>query len=355
MAYLIGTDEAGYAPNLGPLVISCTVWHVADQAPCESVAPKQPRRKGKRNAAREAGCQTLDPPAGQPTEIDLYRRLRQCVCDGSGREDDELRLVLADSKVLYSPARGIGLLERGVLAMLALVKQVPSDWRSAWQLLDGESAAHLEHLPWHLGYDSALPHAANRDDVLAAADRLRDGLAGAGVRLVSIRSAALFPQPFNAGTERWGNKAEALSRWTLGLVAEALEGCPAEDVYVVCDKHGGRNFYGRLLQQHFPDYLIEVHGESLARSTYRWGPPEQRVEVRFCAGGESYLPVAAASMVSKYLRELAMQAFNDFWCRHVPSLRRTAGYPGDALRFKQDIASMQHQLGIDDRMLWRQR
>ncbi len=29
MAYLIGTDEAGYAPNLGPLVITCTVWRVA--------------------------------------------------------------------------------------------------------------------------------------------------------------------------------------------------------------------------------------------------------------------------------------------------------------------------------------
>ena len=28
MPYLVGTDEAGYAPNLGPLVISATVWWV---------------------------------------------------------------------------------------------------------------------------------------------------------------------------------------------------------------------------------------------------------------------------------------------------------------------------------------
>ena len=28
MGYLIGTDEAGYGPNLGPLVISASVWHV---------------------------------------------------------------------------------------------------------------------------------------------------------------------------------------------------------------------------------------------------------------------------------------------------------------------------------------
>ncbi len=30
MAYLIGTDEAGYGPNLGPLTISASVWQVAD-------------------------------------------------------------------------------------------------------------------------------------------------------------------------------------------------------------------------------------------------------------------------------------------------------------------------------------
>ena len=30
MAYLIGTDEAGYGPFLGPLVIATSVWQVPD-------------------------------------------------------------------------------------------------------------------------------------------------------------------------------------------------------------------------------------------------------------------------------------------------------------------------------------
>jgi hypothetical protein len=48
-----------------------------------------------------------------------------------------------------------------------------------------------------------------------------------------------------------------------------------------------------------------------------------------------------------------MRAFNAFWTERVPGLRPTCGYPADARRFKQDIAAMQHELGIDDRMLWR--
>ena len=37
MGYLIGTDEAGYGPNLGPLVISASVWQVPDGASAEEL------------------------------------------------------------------------------------------------------------------------------------------------------------------------------------------------------------------------------------------------------------------------------------------------------------------------------
>ena len=30
MGYLIGTDEAGYGPNLGPLLVTATLWSVPD-------------------------------------------------------------------------------------------------------------------------------------------------------------------------------------------------------------------------------------------------------------------------------------------------------------------------------------
>jgi hypothetical protein len=110
-----------------------------------------------------------------------------------------------------------------------------------------------------------------------------------------------------------------------------------------------------LLQQQFPEMLVEVHGEGAAESIYRWGPAETRIDVRFRPGAEAFLPTALASMTSKYLRELAMRAFNDFWCGRVSGLAPTAGYPRDAQRFLAAIESTQAELGIAKAVLWRDR
>ncbi len=32
MGYVLGTDEAGYGPNLGPLVVTATLWEVPDDS-----------------------------------------------------------------------------------------------------------------------------------------------------------------------------------------------------------------------------------------------------------------------------------------------------------------------------------
>jgi hypothetical protein len=131
---------------------------------------------------------------------------------------------------------------------------------------------------------------------------------------------------------------------------EPLAGAP---IAILCDKHGGRDRYLPLLMTCFPDRFIEIVSEGRRLSVYRFGPAEQRVEIAFQAKGESHLPTALASMASKYLRELAMHAFNDFWRQQVADLRPTAGYPLDAKRFKAEIAAAQQSLGISDRILWR--
>ena len=321
MPYLIGTDEAGYAPNLGPLVISASVWWVDGPGP----------------------------------NVDLYEKLKREVCKAPRRSGASRRLAIADSKALYSRAQGLQVLERGVLAALALADCPTGDWHEVWRSLDERSYAGLSEMPWHLNYEPALPLAADPQELTRLVPWLRRGLVRAGVRLVALRSRAVFPEEFNRATRVLGNKAEALSRITLGLVAEMLERCAGQPTLVVCDKHGGRNYYQRLLQHQFPDPLVEVLDEGNARSVYRWGPSDARIEVHFRAGGEDFLPAAMASMTSKYLRELAMHAFNDYWCTRVPGLAPTAGYPGDARRFKAAIEPLQLALGIADQVVWRDR
>ncbi len=204
------------------------------------------------------------------------------------------------------------------------------------------------------GWDS-LP--APRDFDATEIDRLRPGLcaalAQAGVRLLALQSIAIFPREFNDAVDRSDSKGAALSQWTLQLVARMIEPLGNQRISILCDKHGGRDRYLPLLMNCFPDRFIEAVGEGRLRSVYRFGPAERRVEIAFQARGESHLPTALASMASKYLRELAMQAFNDFWRQHVADLRPTAGYPVDAKRFKADIAAAQQSLGIEDRILWR--
>ncbi len=60
-------------------------------------------------------------------------------------------------------------------------------------------------------------------------------------------------------------------------------------------------------------------------------------------------------MTAKYLREVLMREFNAFWQRHVPGLKPTAGYPGDAARFLDAIRPAAQRLGIAEAALWRRK
>jgi hypothetical protein len=320
MAYLIGTDEAGYGPNLGPLVISATVWHV----------PQRMLRS------------------------DLYEVLADCVCSVLSRDGDDPRLAIADSKQLYQPG-DLAALECGVLAALRATGLSASCWREAWTQLDPTCGEFLAAVPWHGDYDADLPCAVDPSQLALAAERFAAGLRRARVELAQMRSVAIFPLRWNELLDEYENKASALSYCTLALVRDLAATLPEEPILIVCDKHGGRNRYAGLLQHFFEDDFIETRREGRAVSIYQWGRAPRRIEARFLAGGESFLPSALASMTSKYLRELAMAAFNAFWLRRNPALKPTAGYPGDARRFKDEIAPLQTTLGISDRQLWRNR
>ena len=314
MAIVVGTDEAGYGPNLGPLLISATIWRVPEQ------------------------------------DCDLFELLAPAV---SCAARDKAPLTIADSKELYKPHGSLERLEQGLLSALAHLNMLPLDWKQAWETLAPDSSERISRQPWHVDYSSALPVDADEADIASRAQCLTDALDAAQVELLGVRCRAVFPEEFNELVDTHGSKGELLSIATLKLIAEQLESIDDEPILIQCDKHGGRNRYSPLLQQQFPEYLVEIVDEGRAQSVYRWGPASRRTEIRFTAKGERFLPSALASMACKYLRELAMQSFNQYWSARVDGLKPTAGYPVDAKRFREDIQDAQNELGIDDRILWR--
>jgi len=319
MAFLIGTDEAGYGPNLGPLVISATTWQVPDEL----------------------------------VEADWYGVLGDAV--QASANGSKPGLPIGDSKLLYKPGGGLSALERSVLAAASTLGVHIHSWDDAWRAFAPQSVVWRDRLPWYAGFHPQLPVAASPDEITERGRRLAVDLARGRIQLVGMNAVAVFPERFNALIDRFDTKGGALSFETLKLVRRQLDGLDSGPVVVHCDKHGGRNRYASVLQTVFPDVLPTIVSEGRAESVYRWGPPSRRVEIRFTAKGEAALCAALASMIAKYLRELAMLGFNAFWSRHVPGLQPTAGYPTDARRFRTEIAAAQKKLRIDDRVLWRKR
>ena len=267
MAYLAGMDEAGYGPNLGPLVIGGTLWRVPDGV----------------------------------DGAELYERLPNVAPPATGVAPKEATLLIGDSKSLYSPAAGLAALERAVFAALAASNHAgpsacPKTWRELLTSCDGCCTEVITAVPWYVEFDCPVPVHATAEIISATQELFADALEAADVQLITLRARLIFPETFNRRVQECGSKGTALSLWTLELVEQLLEPIENGPVLIQGDKHGGRSRYAALLQHVFPDHLIEVLDESRRQSTYRWGPPSRRVEACFTAQGERFLPSALASM-----------------------------------------------------------
>ena len=325
MGLLIGMDEAGYGPNFGPLVVTVTVWDIP----------------------------------GSPREFDLWGAMADVASQSPSKE--LLKLQIADSKQVYSPGRGLAALEKAVLSALRMLGRGPTSLAELTEELRPEISnfkSQISNLksalvipPWLADRELALPTEVEASLIGDIATKWLGCCQRADVKLLAIRSEIVQPQRFNELVRAADNKALALSRLSLGLLRSVWNPDDEQPTLVICDKHGGRNRYDDLLAEVLDDRMVFAVGEARERSVYRVGSTELRFQMK----AEANFPVALASLVCKYVRELSMHAFNQFWSEQVPGLKPTAGYPLDAVRFKQDIAEAQRRLGITDDVLWRER
>jgi ribonuclease HII len=127
--------------------------------------------------------------------------------------------------------------------------------------------------------------------------------------------------------------------------------------YTLVDRHGGRLRYRKLLHDVFPELRIQIIRESTSGSVYRLrNEYNKEMWIAFKKSADDLaVPVSLASMTAKYLREIYMHAFNQYWQQHLPELKPTAGYAADAKRFLKDIKFLIQNMDVNLEMLVRNR
>jgi len=320
MAWIVGVDEAGYGPNLGPFVMTAVA------------------------------CRTDDALA----DACLWSALRPAVRRAADADDG--RIAVDDSKRVYGAnPRGLAVLERGVLAAL---------WRDASTplatFLSGFCAetvmSELCAEPWYLGA-SGLPGHMPPDEVAAAAARFDEACTAAGVRGWKAFSVVVCPARFNALLDAAGSKGAVLAHGLGELLRASRTLAPADEALAIhIDKHGGRNRYTAQIQHALAADLVLPLQEGMSASVYHVHGMGRDMRLTFRPRADvTHFCVALASMVSKYVRERLMEEFNRFWLEKTPGLRPTAGYPGDAKRFYDAIRPTAERLGIAKAALWRRK
>src|SRR5262245_8571638 len=166
MPWIIGIDEAGYGPNLGPFVMTS----VACRVPAE--------------LAGASFWDVLRPAVRRPAEP----------ADG--------RLLVEDSKVVYSSARGLLGLETGGLAAASPCR--PGQPLQLAGYVDWLCPAHHAELrtePWYTG-TTPLPLLAG-EGFGACGERFGAASRERGLTWGLVRSVVVCPARFNALLDRW--------------------------------------------------------------------------------------------------------------------------------------------------------
>ena len=324
---LAGIDEAGFGPILGPLVVSSCTFSV-------------PRALLK---------------------SDMWEVLKKSI----SRKKRQLagRILITDSKKAYSKSTGTKHLERAALAVLGCLGYQVRNLRQLTAVLSGDpqekSAAawhkRLQSYPWYQQTDKVQPQAAPKDIAVARAV-LSNDMNDHGIGLTDVRSSCLDVGFYNDLVRRVNNKASVLFIAAAELIRNIIDKHPENDIHIFIDRQGGRVHYRENLMRSFEGMSLRIISEDTNSSSYELFDGKRYIYISFSVGADdAYMPVALASMVSKYLREMLMGCINSYFMSLVPAIRPTAGYWKDGQRFIKQLKENLTEADFDSDKLIRSR
>ena len=191
---LIATDEAGYGPKLGPLVVAATAW----QVPGESVNMEQ--------------LSDLFSPMQVP---------RLC---------GDCQVVVDDSKAVYKATGNLDVLHAVVSASHHWCGSVETTLPAQLPRLAADDLESIRRAPWLglLGESEFLSRSVTGE--------LLQQWRSNGIELCDVKARVITAECFNNQCASGCNKADLLSESTLGLVRKLIDrlGGDASNIAVFC-------------------------------------------------------------------------------------------------------------------------
>ncbi len=323
---LVGVDEAGYGPSMGPLTICATAWRVPVAV----------------NACEMS--QLLEPEF-------LAKPIKRT----------STHVPIGDSKKIHRESLAVeGLMLGARFQCFAMDGTIRLDWDSRIESFARQDWERLLKIPWYAGRPSGFTKQLDQaiPDQPAYFRAGLEKLTLHAIALVGVRMRVVDEIEFNRQVDRTGNKSTLLSEASLALVKQVVTefARKGEATEVYCDKHGGRNRYQAILTYMFDEewFKIEIESRACSRYTAKWDG--HAMQIQFKVDGDSIFPSAAASIIAKWTREELMARLNGFWQANVSGgVAATAGYYVDALRFANQIEGTALKLGLDRQSWWRKK
>ncbi len=234
------------------------------------------------------------------------------------------------------------MLERGTIALLATdkEKEIPTTLEKLLSRLSADIKEDICRYPWYGKLALGRELTFDMDDIKTATPALHKDMSDKNIQLLDINSSPLLAGEYNAMIDTMHNKARVLFHLAIGHIYRAWQQFGQQNLQIMIDRQGGRSHYRPLLQKMFPESKMKILKETETLSSYELTEGNRSMKLHFMTKGDSkHLPIALASMASKYLRELLMEILNEYFATLCPGLKPTAGYYQDGNRFLSEIAT----------------